>query len=374
MKKVFEAALTKAIREAGLGIDKQFLKKAMDRVYHAKRKEGIDDTNIIWDLSNLQEALQNYTGDKNIVAHVPKVTPPKEIKLKEWTPGSEKFDPKLFKPKLTGEGIDMVLSDGGGIMLGTSYIIIGEAGVGKTTVASAIQASLQKKYKNEKIACVQSEMKRIDLGYEYQNKKWMKDLKYQILKDYGYENIEQVLIKIFTSGYDVLFVDSIQDITDKLKSYAGMSQTEAENFLLQLFSNANDGVDNHGKHTIIFAIQQVTKGGEYKGSTKLKHMTTGMMEMRFDEDGKRYIEFAKNRRCGKHVYKRLYYSLKKNEVVYDTETFLEVDVQTENVVETKDNIKKTTQAFLERVKKKSTLSDTRDASQFIDAVAEKVLS
>jgi hypothetical protein len=50
------------------------------------------------------------------------------------------------------------------------------------------------------------------------------------------------------------------------------------------------------KWTSFLCIQQVTKEGVFLGSNKLKHNTTGMMELRFDKDGTRYVMFTKNRR------------------------------------------------------------------------------
>jgi hypothetical protein len=61
----------------------------------------------------------------------------------------------------------------------------------------------------------------------------------------------------------------------------------------------------------------MTKGGQYVGSTYLKHATTSMMEIRKDEAGRRYAEFTKNRRGGSLVGKRLYYSLVDGEVKWD---------------------------------------------------------
>jgi hypothetical protein len=272
-----------------------------------------------------------------------------DIHIEHWRPGQEKFDKNLFIPFKTGKGIDIILSDDGGPMKGTSYIVIGEAGVGKTTVLSDVQRCLQNNYKKAKIACVQSEMKKIDLGYEYTKKPWMEDLEYVILKDYGYENIKNVLKKIFSDGYDILFVDSFEDIVGKLKIFADMSEGEAENFLLGLMDRANDSKDNHGVHTCVFAIQQITKGGEYKGSTRLKHMTTGMVELRKDARGNRYILFSKNRRGGKHVDKRMYYSLdtETNEVVYDVQLFAESEEQAAMVNNEKKKIKEASANFFE---------------------------
>jgi hypothetical protein len=46
-----------------------------------------------------------------------------------------------------------------------------------------------------------------------------------------------------------------------------------------------------------------------------------MMEMRFDDSGRRYIEFSKNRRGGSQINKRVYYSLVEGEVVWDEESW-----------------------------------------------------
>ena len=84
----------------------------------------------------------------------------------------------------------------------------------------------------------------------------------------------------------------------------------------------NLGNNDKEKHTTFLAIQQVTKEGVFIGSNKLKHNTTGMMELRYegDDDEESYIEFTKNRR-GK-INKKLYFSLdSKVDVQYDMDRF-----------------------------------------------------
>jgi hypothetical protein len=76
----------------------------------------------------------------------------------------------------------------------------------------------------------------------------------------------------------------------------------------------------------VLAIQHMTKGGQYVGSTYLKHATTAMLEIRFDLTGQRYIEFSKNRRGGSGTGKRLYYKLDETgAVVYDVARFNETE-------------------------------------------------
>lgn len=298
-----------------------------------------------------------YKAKTNVSSNLEEAIAPKveisEIDLKIWKPGGENFENSLFETYKTNTGVDVILSSVGGVTKATSYIVIGEPGVGKSTILAYLQYCLQNNYKNLKIACVQSEMKRFDLGYEFMQNKmaWMGDVNYIILKDYGYNNCKTVLEKIFTDGYDILFIDSIEDIVGKLKIYAGMSQSEAENFILELMDNANDAKNNKGVNTTCFAIQQVTKGGEFKGDNKLKHMTTGMLEARKDKKGNRYLSFSKNRRCGQFVDKRLYYSLNEEKhVVYDLQTFNEEIEQEKTLKEHKAQLRAGTAAFFETIK------------------------
>lgn len=69
------------------------------------------------------------------------------------------------------------------------------------------------------------------------------------------------------------------------------------------------GENTAQKNTTFLIIQQVTKGGVFLGSNKLKHNTTGMMELRFDEDNPdlTWISFSKNRRGP--INQRLYFDL-----------------------------------------------------------------
>ena len=80
----------------------------------------------------------------------------------------------------------------------------------------------------------------------------------------------------------------------------------------------NKGKNDENKYTSFLAIQQVTKGGNFVGSNKLKHNTTGMIELRYSSEfsGDRYAKVTKNRRGFKH--EKIYFSLENvNEVEYD---------------------------------------------------------
>ena len=60
-------------------------------------------------------------------------------------------------------------------------------------------------------------------------------------------------------------------------------------------------------NTAFMLIQQVTKGGEFAGSNRFKHMLTGMAHMKFNNEGGRCIFFSINRRGGE--MNKLFFSL-----------------------------------------------------------------
>ena len=74
------------------------------------------------------------------------------------------FDPSLFRPMKSGRVIDSHFSSQGGLMKGTNYAIVGDPGIGKTTVMLDMLADLQRKGK--KVLFISGEMNQIDMfGY-----------------------------------------------------------------------------------------------------------------------------------------------------------------------------------------------------------------
>lgn len=73
------------------------------------------------------------------------------------------FDPKLFDTFLSGTVLDEVLSTHYGLPRGVNYMIIGDPGVGKTTIILDMLANIQKRYPQARILFVSAEMNEIDL-------------------------------------------------------------------------------------------------------------------------------------------------------------------------------------------------------------------
>lgn len=222
------------------------------------------------------------------------------------------FDKKLFIPMKTGTKLDQFFSAEGGVMPGTNTVITGDPGVGKSTVLLDILADVQDKGK--KCLFVSGEMNPIDMvGYVKRFPKFG-NLDILFMGEYADVNPDVVLRKAMQEGYDLVLVDSMAEIADTYQEFFGGSSKSNQSKILQLFENHNMGNNEANLNTAFLIIQQVTKGGKFAGSNRLKHMTTAMGHMRLDDYGKRYFHFSKNRRGGN--MNKLYFELTSKNVSY----------------------------------------------------------
>ena len=215
------------------------------------------------------------------------------VKMSELT-----FDSQLFTPMKSGRVIDSHFSSEGGLMKGTNYAIVGDPGIGKTTVMLDMLADLQDK--GQKVLFISGEMNQIDMyGYVKRFPKFGQ-LPILFMGDYCEDNALDVVKSILSEGWDTVLIDSMAEIqnavVDTTKGW--MSGKKAETELLNLFEKHNMGENDSNINTAFLVIQQVTKGGEFAGSNRFKHMMTGMAHMKWTKEGDRTFFFSKNRRGG----------------------------------------------------------------------------
>ena len=233
-----------------------------------------------------------------------------------------KFEDGLFEEHKTDTPLDGLFSIGGGVPKATNYMVVGDPGVGKSTVTLDIIANAKRN--GSKVLFISAEMSPVDLKLYVDRYPKFGDLDIffpQTLEEE--ESPKAVLEEVLNEGYDIVLIDSFIELQATIQEADRMTRNSAEKWLLNLMYQHNLG-DNKGKHfTSFLAIQQVNKGGTFVGSNKLKHMTTGMMEIRFvdqDTQEERYVVFSKNRRG--HVGKRMFFNLAATgDVTYDTERF-----------------------------------------------------
>jgi len=233
-----------------------------------------------------------------------------------------KYEKGLFEAHKTNTPLDGLFSIDGGVPKATNWMVVGDPGVGKSTVTLDIIANA--KAAGSKVLFISAEMNQVDL-YLYV-KRYPKFGELDIFFPQEIEEGEDpkaVLEEILEEGYDIVLTDSFIELQETIREAGRMTRNSSEKYLLDLMYKHNLG-DNKGKHfTAFLNIQQVNKGGTFVGSNKLKHMTTGMMEIRFVDENtqdERYVVFSKNRRG--HVGKQMYFDLTASgDVTYDTERF-----------------------------------------------------
>ena len=214
------------------------------------------------------------------------------------------FNADLFTPMKTSTRVDGFFSNEGGIMPGVNLVATGDPGVGKTTVLLDILADVQKAGK--KCLFISGEMNAIDMvGYVKRFPKFG-DVDILFMGDYSEVNPDVVLRTVLKEGYDLVLIDSMAEVADMYTDYFGGTNKSNQGKLLQLCEEHNLGSNDNKLNTAFLIIQQVTKGGDFVGSNKLKHMTTGMLHMRLTDEG-RYLHFSKNRRGGNG--NKLFFSL-----------------------------------------------------------------
>jgi DNA repair protein RadA/Sms len=222
----------------------------------------------------------------------------KVMNLKTVKMSDLSFDPQLFRPMKSGRVIDSHFSSEGGLMKGTNYAIVGDPGIGKTTVMLDMLADLQSK--GQKVLFISGEMNQIDMvGYVKRYPKFGQ-LPILFMGDYCEDNALDVVKTILSEGWDTVLIDSMAEIQNAIvdTTKGWMSGKKAETELLNLFEKHNLGENDSNTNTAFLVIQQVTKGGEFAGSNRFKHMMTGMAHMKWTKEGDRTFFFSKNRRGG----------------------------------------------------------------------------
>jgi KaiC/GvpD/RAD55 family RecA-like ATPase len=231
----------------------------------------------------------------------------------------QEFPDDLFVPMATGKPVDLLFTNDGGLPKACNFMLIGDPGVGKSTVSLDVLSDLA--LKGFKVLFISAEMTRIDLyGYVKRFPKFG-EVDILFIGEYCDSNPKTVIEQALSPGYDVVLIDSFAEVQEDIKEALRLTSSGSEKWLIDLMVSHNLGNNTIKKNTTFIAIQQVTKGGVFVGSNKLKHNTTGMLELRADgETGSSYMVFSKNRRGS--VGKRMFYSLSASgDVEYDLKRF-----------------------------------------------------
>ena len=237
-----------------------------------------------------------------------------------------RFSPELFINYRTGTILDELLCSYQGLPKGVNYMVIGDPGVGKTTIILDLLANIQTKSPNAKILFVSAEMNEIDLAIYVERYPKFQDLNILFLETtFDNENKSwDVFQRVLAQGWDIVAIDSFYELQGIVKEEENVTMKKSESMLLSLIRQHNKADNERTVNTTFLTIQQVTKSGAFVGSNRLKHMITAMMELRLDNAkniySKRFVVFTKHRRGDVGV--KLYYDLSTTgDVFYDEETY-----------------------------------------------------
>ncbi len=245
------------------------------------------------------------------------------VKMKDVT-----FDASLFENYQSGTVLDNLLCSYKGLPKGVNYMIIGDPGVGKTTIILDLVSSIARQQPATRILFISAEMNEIDLAIYVQRYPKFGDINILFVEpdinDYTHhlQQIEEVL----QQGWDIVAIDSFHELQGIVKEEENITMRQAENKLLSMIKRHNKGENDAHTNTTFLTIQQVTKRGAFIGTNRLKHMITAMMELRLDNPknvySDRYVVFSKHRRGDVGV--KLYYSLScTGDVYYDEQRYLQ---------------------------------------------------
>ncbi len=237
-----------------------------------------------------------------------------------------RFSPDLFINYRTGTVLDELLCSYKGLPKGVNYMIIGDPGVGKTTIILDMLSNIQMHYNGIRILFVSAEMNEIDLAIYVERFPKFKDLNILFLET-TFDSDNRTLHTfqtVLSQGWDIVAIDSFYELQGIIKDEENMTLKKSENMLLSLIRQHNKAENDRNVNTTFLTIQQVTKSGAFVGSNRLKHMITAMMELRLDNSkniySKRFVVFTKHRRGDVGV--KLYYDLSTTgDVSYDVETY-----------------------------------------------------
>ena len=76
-----------------------------------------------------------------------------------------RFDPELFRNYMSGTVLDELLCSYKGLPKGVNYMVIGDPGVGKTTIILDLLSNIRKQSPGVRVLFISAEMNEIDLLY-----------------------------------------------------------------------------------------------------------------------------------------------------------------------------------------------------------------
>jgi len=244
------------------------------------------------------------------------------------------IDPRMMEQMKSGKVLDSLISHEEGIPAATNIMIIGDPGVGKTTVLLDLLAAAQHKNPDKKCLFISGEMGKKQMFKYTQRFPQFGTIETMFASDYTDHNTKDVIEQLLTIGWDLILIDSIAEIIEGVRDDNGWDRKTAESWLVDICVQNNKGLNKNNCFSTFLLIQQVTKSGVFVGSNKLKHLVDAAAEIRRESVSQgegTYIEFTKNRNG--NVNQKLYFQLTGTQIIYsNVEVKEDEEEEDENIV------------------------------------------
>ena len=184
-----------------------------------------------------------------------------------------RFDPGLFVNFSSGTVLDNLLCSYQGLPKGVNYMIIGDPGVGKTTIILDLIANIDRHNTGTRILFISAEMNEIDLAVYVQRYPKFGDLNIMFVEsDFdGHRHHLQEIEDVLQGGWDIVAIDSFYELQGIVKEEEDITMRLAETKLLALIKRHNKAINDTHTNTTFLTIQQVTKSGAFIGSNRLRY-------------------------------------------------------------------------------------------------------
>lgn len=241
-----------------------------------------------------------------------------------------KFPASVFEPMVTNTLFDEFCSDRGGVMPGTLTITPGEASSGKTTFGVWLGRKIKENQPEKNVLFISSELDPLNLHETLKGSDFLGDLDILFLSEYNDNSgrLLPALEKALYGNWDLIILDSMEDIKDKIADESDLSDKRAMIWFLNIMIDSKSGCPQERdgekvftkKFTAFWAVQQMLKSGKFAGINKLNHNTDAMMYVNFDGTTQnRHITYTKNRRGRTNL--TLHYKRKGDDFLFDEKKY-----------------------------------------------------
>lgn len=168
------------------------------------------------------------------------------------------FDPELFRNFMSGTVLDELLCSYKGLPKGVNYMIIGDPGVGKTTIILDLLSNIRCFNPGVRVLFISAEMNEIDLAIYVQRFPKFQDLDILFVEasfdeESETHNLETVKC-ILERGWDIVAIDSFYELQGIIKEEEHLTLKKAESILLSMIKQQNKASNSRSVNTTFLTI------------------------------------------------------------------------------------------------------------------------